>query len=90
VEPEKVVKVDRLAADTGDEIELDRVLMVRDEGKLRVGTPYVKGAAVRARVVQQGRGKKIIVQKFKAKKRYRRKVGHRQHFTALQIMDITG
>ncbi len=91
VEPDQIVKVDRLAAEPGEEIELDRVLAVRDdEGELRVGRPYVEGAAITARVVQQGRDRKVTVVKFKAKKRYRRKRGHRQHFTALQIMDIAG
>ncbi|MEA3403338.1 MAG: 50S ribosomal protein L21 [Armatimonadota bacterium] len=91
VQPDQVVKVDRLANETGEEIELDRVLAIRDEESgLRVGRPYLANAAVKARVVQQGRERKIIVRKFRAKKRYRRKIGHRQHFTALEIMDIAG
>jgi len=91
VEPNGVVKVDKLSAETGDEITLDKVLAVRDdEGKVRVGTPYLADASVVARIVEQGRGRKIKVVKFKAKKRYRRRRGHRQDFTALQIMEITG
>ena len=89
VEPEKTVKVDRLQDAPGSEITLDKVLAIRDdEGELHVGRPYLEDAAVKARVVQQGRDRKITVMKFKAKKRYRRKKGHRQHFTALQILGI--
>lgn len=88
-EPESVIKVDRRDARAGDEIELDRVLAIRDdEGKLQVGTPYLDGATVTARVVEQGRARKIRVVKFKAKKRYKRQRGHRQHFTALHITGI--
>lgn len=91
VMPEKTVKVDRLEDHPGSEITLDRVLAIMDdEGQLRVGRPYLDDAAVKARVVQQGRERKITVMKFKAKKRYRRKKGHRQHFTALEILDISG
>ncbi len=89
VQPEQTVKVDRLPEDTGTEVRLDRVLAVMDdEGELHVGRPYLDEAAVNARVIQQGRERKITVMKFRAKKRYRRKKGHRQHFTALEILDI--
>lgn len=91
VEPDRVVKVDRLKAQPGEEIELDKILAISDdEGNLRVGTPYLDDASITARVVQQGRDRKIRVIKFKAKKRYTRRRGHRQHFTALQITGING
>jgi len=91
VEPDRVVKVDRLRAQPGEEIQLDKVLAISDEdGNLRVGMPYLDEASVTARVVQQGRDRKIRVVKFKAKKRYKRRRGHRQHFTALQITGISG
>ena len=91
VEPDRVVKVDRLKAQPGEEIELDKILAISDdEGNLRVGTPYLDDASVTARVVQQGRERKIRVIKFKAKKRYTRRRGHRQHFTALEITGING
>ncbi len=91
MQPEQTVKVDRLDDDAGSEITLDKVLAIRDDdGDLRVGRPYLDDASVTARVVQQGRERKINVVKFKAKKRYRRKKGHRQHFTALEILDISG
>ncbi len=89
VRPNGIVKVDKLDAATGTEVTLDRVLAVSDdEGKLTVGTPYLEQAKVKARVVQQGRDRKIRVIKFRAKKRYLRRIGHRQHFTQLQITDI--
>ncbi len=91
VAPDTVVKVDRLDAQAGDEIELDKVLAVRDdEGELHLGTPYLDDATVTARVVEQGRARKVRVVKFHAKKRYLRHAGHRQHFTALQITGING
>jgi large subunit ribosomal protein L21 len=89
MQPNQTVKVDRQAEDTGEQITLDRVLAIKgDDGELRVGRPYLDDATVTARVVQQGRDRKITVVKFKAKKRYRRKVGHRQHFTALEVLSI--
>lgn len=91
VEPNAIVKVDKLSAETGDEITLDKVLAIRDDdGEMRVGRPYLEDAQVTARVVQQGRDRKIQVMKFRAKKRYRRKRGHRQQFTALQVVEISG
>ena len=91
VAPNGVVKVDKLAGEHGDTVTLDKVLAIRDdEGDLRVGAPYLQDASVTARVVQQGRDPKILVVKFHAKKHYRRRRGHRQSFTALQIMEISG
>jgi large subunit ribosomal protein L21 len=91
VEPNRVVKVDKLEGEHGDQIRLDKVLAIHDdEGEMRVGTPYLPNAGVTARVVQQGRDPKVLVVKYRAKKRYRRRIGHRQPFTALQIMEITG
>lgn len=91
MQPDQVVKVDRLSAEPGEEITLDKVLAIRDDsGELRVGRPYIDDASVKARVVQQGRDRKVTVVKYRAKKRYRRKIGHRQHFTALKVEGITG
>lgn len=85
VEPGQTISVDKLPADIGDEVALDRVLMVGSDEKLTVGTPTVNGAKVIARVVGQGRYRKVIVFKYRNKQRYRRKLGHRQHFTRLKI-----
>lgn len=72
----------------GDKVELDKVLLIGDGDNITVGKPIVDGARVMAIAREHGRAKKIIVFKFKAKVRYRRKNGHRQHFTALDIEQI--
>lgn len=82
-----LVRVERIAGSVGDQVVLDRVLLVGD-GETRVGTPTVAGATVQARVVRQDRARKIIVMKYKPKAHYRRKTGHRQDFTELRIERI--
>lgn len=90
VQPGDTVRVEYLPGDQGDLIELEDVrLLATDNGEVTVGAPNVAGAKVTAEVVQQGRGKKVIVFKYKAKTRYRRKNGHRQNFTELRVTDIT-
>lgn len=84
------ITVERLREDTGSEITLDRVLMLGGDGSTRIGTPIVDGAAVSATIDEHKRGDKIVVFKYKAKKRYRRKQGHRQELTRLTITGITG
>jgi len=88
VEPGQTVRLARLAAEPGTEVTLDRVLLVSDDGEVRVGTPVVEGARVVARVLRQGRARKIRVFKFKAKAHYRRRQGHRQPFTEVRIERI--
>ncbi|MDR5676811.1 MAG: 50S ribosomal protein L21 [Armatimonadota bacterium] len=83
----QTVRVERIPGEPGQEVVLDRVLMVSGEQTL-VGTPWVPGARVVARIVQQGKGRKVTVFKYKPKVRYRRKRGHRQLFTALRIERI--
>lgn len=82
------IEVERLEGEPGSEVTLDRVLMVAGDGDVRVGTPVVEGAKVVASVEEQFKAKKITVFKFKAKKRYRRKQGHRQQLTRLTIKEI--
>ncbi len=84
----EVIDVEKLPAEAGDSIELDRVLLVAAGDQVTVGTPTVPGAKVLATVLAQDRGKKVIVFKYKAKVRYRRKLGHRQDLTRLQINEI--
>lgn len=84
------ISVERLAADAGSDINLERVLLLGGDGSTRIGTPVVDGASVTAHVDEHGRGEKIIVFKFKAKKRYRRRTGHRQELTRLTITGISG
>lgn len=88
VKPGDTIEVERLPGDPGSSMDFDRVLMVGGEGATRVGSPSVAGALVRAEVVGQKRGEKIIVFRFKSKVRYRRKTGHRQELTRLKITDI--
>lgn len=80
--------VERLDATEGGRVELTRVLMLGDGDNVTVGRPVVEGARVLATVKENGRGKKIVVFKYKAKVRYRRKNGHRQPFTTLSIEKI--
>jgi large subunit ribosomal protein L21 len=84
---DKIV-VEKLADDEGNEITFDRVLFVGGAGSVQVGAPYVSGASVTASVDAHGKGEKIIVFKYKPKKRYRRRIGHRQQQTQLTITGI--
>ncbi|MET1247488.1 MULTISPECIES: 50S ribosomal protein L21 [Sporolactobacillus] len=87
VEEGKSIVVEKLAAEAGDTVTFDKVLFVGGES-VKVGAPTVEGATVTAKVVEQGRDKKIIVFKFKKRKNYRRKQGHRQPFTKVVIEKI--
>ena len=89
VSPGDVLRVERLPGDRGDEIVLDQVLLVTDGEDIRVGSPLVENATVRGQIVRQGQAKKILVFKKKRRKNYRRRQGHRQLYTALQIQEIT-
>jgi large subunit ribosomal protein L21 len=85
------ISVERLASEAGGEITIDRVLLLGGGGgTTRVGAPVVEGATVTARVDDHVRGEKIVVFKYKAKKRYRRRIGHRQELTRLTITGIAG
>lgn len=84
------ITVERLTAEAGGEITFDRVLMVGGDGTTKIGTPVVDGASVTARVDEHLRGEKLIIFKFKPKKRYRRRTGHRQELTKLTITGIAG
>jgi large subunit ribosomal protein L21 len=88
VEPGQLISVERLPYEVGHEVEIDDVLLVSDDESVRVGSPVVEGARVRATVVAQERGPKILVFKYKSKKRYRRRSGHRQELTRLRIEAI--
>ena len=88
VSPNKNLNVEYLEKEKGDTVEFDRVLFLAEDGKYQAGRPYLQGAKVTAQVVTQGKGKKILVFKYKAKKGYRRRMGHRQLFTQLLIKEI--
>ena len=82
------VRVERLDASEGDAVEFDQVLMVGDGAEVRLGSPLVEDSRVRGVVTAQARGKKIVVTKFKRRKNYKRMMGHRQHFTEVEITSI--
>ena len=84
-----VLRVEKLDANVGDEVTIDKVLLVSNDGNIQVGAPYVDGATVTAKVVRQGKGKKIEGFTFKAKKNERRRYGHRQFFTELVVQTIS-
>ena len=83
-----VVFFEKLEAEEGKKVKFDNVILVSDGKKVEVGTPYVKGAKVEGKVIAHGKAKKIIVFKYKAKKNYRRKQGHRQPYTKVEITSI--
>ncbi len=83
-----VVFFEKLDAEEGKKVTFDKIILVSEEGKVQVGNPYVKGVKVEGKVVSHGKGKKIIVFKMKAKKNYRRKQGHRQPYTKVEITSI--
>ena len=85
-----VIRVEKLEIADGETVKFDKVLLVADEGKVNVGKPYVDGAVVEALVENQGKAKKIIIFKYKAKKDYRKKQGHRQPYTQVKIEKIVG
>ncbi len=83
------LRVEKLTAEEGSEVVFDSVLMVSSEADLKIGTPVVEGAKVSAKVARQARDRKVIVFKYRAKKRYKKKAGHRQAFTELEITKIS-
>ncbi len=88
VSPDSVIEVEKLAGDEGDELILDRVLMVDEDGETQFGNPLVEGARVVAEVIAQKKAGKILVYKFKRRKGYHRTQGHRQCITKLKIKKI--
>jgi large subunit ribosomal protein L21 len=89
VRPGQSIRVETLDGEANAPVNFPEVLMVANGDDVRVGTPTVPGVMVTGTVVKQGRHDKVIGVKFKAKKRYRRKFGHRQHFTEIKIQEIT-
>ena len=84
----EVVFFEKLEVEEGKKITFDNVVLVSEEGKIQVGNPYVKGVKVEGKVVSHGKHKKIIVFKMKAKKNERKKQGHRQPYTKVEITSI--
>ena len=83
-----VVFFEKLEAEEGKKVTFDNVVLVSDDQKVEVGAPYVKGVKVEGKVISHGKGKKVLVYKYKAKKNYRRTQGHRQPYTKIEITKI--
>ena len=83
-----VVFFEKLDAEEGKKVTFDNVVLVSNDDKIQIGNPYVKGVKVEGKVISHGKAKKIIVFKMKAKKNYRRKQGHRQPYTKVEITSI--
>ena len=83
-----VIFFEKLDVEEGKKVTFDNVVLVSDDKKVEVGAPYVKGVKVEGKVVSHGKGKKILVYKYKAKKNYRRTQGHRQPYTKVEITKI--
>lgn len=88
VSPKDTFNVEKIEGNKGDEVILANVLFVEKMGEKKVGTPYVSGARVKVRILAQDKAKKIVVLKYKPKKKYRVKTGHRQPFTKLFVEEI--
>ena len=88
VEEGETLKVEKIAGDVGSSVKFDRVLMIADGETVSIGQPVLDDALVEGHIVEQGKSKKIIVFKYKRRKRYRRKHGHRQQYTAVKIDSI--
>jgi large subunit ribosomal protein L21 len=88
VEPGKRINVEKIEAKEGEEIILDKVLLLEKDGKVLLGTPYLENVKVIAKVIKQGKKKKVIVLKYKRKTRYKVKRGHRQPYTRIEILKI--
>jgi large subunit ribosomal protein L21 len=88
VEEGDVLRIEKVDGNIGDALTFDKVLLVADGDNLSIGQPVVENASVNAQIVEQGKNKKIIVFKYKRRKRYRRTQGHRQAYTAVKIASI--
>lgn len=82
------LRIEKIAGEVGADVAFDQVLMVSDGDDVKIGQPVLENAVVNGTIVEQGKGRKILVFKYKRRKRYRRKQGHRQLFTAVKISAI--
>ena len=89
VEEGQVLKIEKLEQDVDSTVNFDKILMVAEGDKMQVGQPYVSGAQVTAKVLEQGRHDKVKIIKFKRRKHHDKQMGHRQYFTAVKIEKIS-
>lgn len=85
-----VITVEKLNVEDGANVELDKVLILGEGNDIQVGTPYIEGAKVMGRAVENGKAKKVVIFKYKSKKDYRKKQGHRQPYTMIEILSLDG
>lgn len=83
-----LIEVEKIDKSDGAVVEFDKVLMIKADEETKIGTPCVEGAKVIARIIKQRKGRKVVVFKFKRRKNYRRKIGHRQPYTRVRIEQI--
>ena len=88
VQEGQILRVEKLPGQVGEPVTFDQVLLIAEGEKVNIGTPVVDSASVSGHIVEQGKAKKIVVFKYKRRKRYRRKQGHRQQYTAVKIDSI--
>ncbi len=88
VSPGRKIKIEKIEGEKDVNFVFDKVLLVADGENIQIGTPYIEGAKVEGKVIKQGRDKKKIVFRYHSKTRYRKKKGHRQHFTELEIIKV--
>ncbi|KPJ72982.1 50S ribosomal protein L21 [Parcubacteria bacterium DG_74_1] len=88
VSPGQKIKIEKISKKEGSEISFNEVLLLEKNKKIEIGTPLIKGAKVLGKIIRHGKGKKIIIFKYKAKTRYKKKAGHRQPFTEVEIIKI--
>ncbi len=85
-----VLKVDKIDGEKGDAVDFDSVLLLNNDGSVKIGTPYVEGVSIKTTIEEHKKGKKIVIFKFKRRKGYRRKQGHREIYSYLKVNEITG
>ncbi len=88
VSPGQKVKVEKIEGEKDANFVFDKVLLMADGDNVKIGTPYIEGAKIEAKILTQGRAKKKIVFRYHSKTRYRKKKGHRQHFTEVEALSI--
>ena len=88
VSPKDKIKIEKINKEQGSKIVFDQVLLLEKNKKITIGKPFIKNVKVNAKILEQGKGKKKIILKFKAKKRYKVKKGHRQPFTEVEILNF--
>jgi large subunit ribosomal protein L21 len=85
-----IIAVPSIVAEAGSEFSVDKVLLIQTDTEVKIGTPLVEGAEVRAKVIEHGKGKKVNIFKKRKRKDYKRKTGHRQGFTKIEVVSIKG